>query len=325
MTFPLWLTIGRANFQTMKKLPIKFFLIFFLAIFGLLFFGCKTVSASRLYFNSQEAAIGAEQEFWLELVLDAENSINTVSATITIPPDLEFLDIITGNSIINLWVDIPKWDETKRVLNFSGIIPGGFSGMKARILIIKLKTKNEGVAQLVFDKEKTEIFLNSPDAEKDPALRLDSLNISIIKGAGGSPAAIIDSSPPENFIPEITRNSNMFNGDYFLVFLTQDKGTGVDYYEVSESQEFRIGHWEFGKRKWIAAKSPYVLTNQKLSNAIWVKAIDRAGNERIAIIPPRYPLPWYKSYSIWVIMMLTALIAISGFSISIFYGGKKRL
>jgi len=40
-----------------------------------------------------------------------------------------------------------------------------------------------------------------------------------------------------------------------------------------------------------------------------VKAIDKAGNERIVKINPQNPLGWYENYENWLIIVLGLIIA----------------
>ena len=72
--------------------------------------------------------------------IDAGKSINAIQAVLYIPQELVPIDISEGNSIINFWVEKPNFDEATRLLTFSGIIPGGFQGEKAPLLIVKFKT-----------------------------------------------------------------------------------------------------------------------------------------------------------------------------------------
>ena len=48
------------------------------------------------------------------------------------------------------------------------------------------------------------------------------------------------------------------------------------------------------KRKCAPAESPYLLKNQKLNKNIFIKAVDKNGNERVAVLLPQKPLPWYE-------------------------------
>ena len=79
-----------------------------------------------------------------------------------------------------------------------------------------------------------------------------------------------DSIPPEPFQPVITRDNDVFEGKWFVVFATTDKDSGLSHFEVKE-----------GWGSFVVAESPYLIKNQRAKNRIQVKAIDNAGNERI--------------------------------------------
>jgi hypothetical protein len=109
--------------------------------------------------------------------------------------------------------------------------------------------------------------------------------------------AMIDSTPPEDFKPEIGKDPAIFEGKYFLSFTTADKTSGIDFFEVKE-----------GKRNFKRAESPYLLENQELKSIIKVKAVDKAGNERIAeIIPPATPFP----YGLIILILIIAVIILA--------------
>jgi len=55
-------------------------------------------------------------------------------------------------------------------------------------------------------------------------------------------------------------------------------------------------------------ESPYLLKDQKLKSFIYVKAVDKAGNERIATLAPRYPLKWYEKWENWIIIIIVTFI-----------------
>ncbi|MDZ4260605.1 MAG: hypothetical protein U1A25_02970, partial [Candidatus Sungbacteria bacterium] len=97
----------------------------------------------------------------------------------------------------------------------------------------------------------------------------------------------------------------LFEGKRFLVFATQDKISGLDYYTIKESRQNFFTFFS----KWSQAKSPYVLQDQELRSSIFVKAVDNAGNKRIVKIMPSNPLMWYENYENWVIIILGLLIA----------------
>jgi len=101
-----------------------------------------------------------------------------------------------------------------------------------------------------------------------------------------------DNIPPEPFEIEIHQEPAIFEGKYFIIFSTTDKQTGIDYYEISETGDKRQEGWKIGE-------SPYLLTDQSLQSIIKVRAVDKAGNERIAeILPLRKPFPY------WIIIVI---------------------
>lgn len=57
--------------------------------------------------------------------------------------------------------------------------------------------------------------------------------------------------------------------------ISNDKQTGIDYYEVKE-----------GEGNWVKTESPYLLKDQARQSVIQVKAVDKASNERIETIQP---------------------------------------
>ena len=115
---------------------------------------------------------------------------------------------------------------------------------------------------------------------------------------------MIDTKAPEEFTPKIGQDSSVFEGKYFLSFYTTDKMSGTDHYEISE-----IKDKQQDKDNWKVVKSPYVLEDQTLNSIIKVKAVDKAGNERIAeIIPPEKPAPIFPYWKVTVSLLLIGVI-----------------
>lgn len=97
----------------------------------------------------------------------------------------------------------------------------------------------------------------------------------------------------------------MFAGRKYAIFSTTDKQSGIDHYEILEikpTEEIGVAPqptWIeklLRKKKlapnWIVAQMPYPLMDQDLMSIIKVKAIDKAGNERLVeYIPPQPQAP----------------------------------
>jgi len=112
--------------------------------------------------------------------------------------------------------------------------------------------------------------------------------------------AMVDKTPPEPFELAIAQDPTSFEGKYFLSFYTTDKMSGIDYFEIKEGKED-------SKR----ITSPYVLEDQTLRSKIVVKAVDKAGNERIAeFVPPKKPVPYLKLIPYIILFIIIGIIII---------------
>lgn len=291
----------------MQSISSKIKFYFCLTLAFILFFSLFTSSAAqaaKLYFTPQSETIGLTNDFLVNINLEAINSINAVSAAISISDEAEPVDIISGNSIINFWVEKPGFDPKTRLLTFSGIIPGGFTGQKAWLMMIKFRPQKAGQLKLTFLPDQTQVLLNSPDGAKDK-LEITNLSLPVIKElANATVADLNDTVAPENFTPQIASDPNLGHGQKFLVFATQDKGLGIDHYEVQEKIFSRIFNLTLWQTSWIKAESPYLLADQNLTSRIFIKAVDRAGNETLSELSPTKLLAWYQDDWVWVIILI---------------------
>jgi len=307
------LYIKRFIFTNDRKLNLKKFVaisIIFVAISGL-FFGGLSAEAASLNLISQTNEIGVDSQFQIDLMLDAEGQdINAIEGNITFPKNLlEIKEIYTGNSIINFWIEKPQINAE---IKFSGVIPGGFSGVLSpyykgykpgKVFSLIFLASKEGAGAIEINGAK--VLLNDG---KGTAANLQILNFSfqVLSSLPTThyplPTTISDTNPPELFTPEVSRDPNVFEGKWFLVFAAQDKGSGIDHYAVHESARTKEAA-RIDAKDWTVAESPYVLKDQKLKSYIYVEAVDKAGNERFAVLPPKFA-PWYKKPLVDIIVGL---------------------
>ncbi|MDP2703862.1 MAG: hypothetical protein Q8P01_01425, partial [bacterium] len=193
-------------------------------------------------------------------------------------------EIQTGKSVILIWVEEPH--QTGNIITFAGIRPGGFEGVYPVFTIHGVFTKEE-LEQAHF---KSVLALKN-DGTGESTLVKASLSLVAFKS---------DTELPEEFTLTIATDPNIFEGKYFLVFATQDKGSGIDRYEVRE------GRWGWFKE----VKSPYLLKHQKLNRDVYVKAIDNAGNERVVVLAARVHKSWWGESGLFAILMVIVLFAI---------------
>ena len=286
----------------------NFYLLVVALSFALLAFSFYEVKAAQLNLVSPTQEIGIDQQFQVDLILNTEGEeINAVEGKILFPKDLlELKEIRDGNSIINFWIERPSLNS-KSYIPYSGIIPGGYIGERGLVFSIIFQSKNEGEGMTEIHDAKT--LLN--DGKGTPTeLSISNFQFLISKLAPTTQfLPIKDTEPPESFKPMISQDPKMFDGKYFLVFATQDKESGIAGYAIHESTR-KKEITRINTKEWKEAESPYVLKDQKLRSFIYVKAIDKAGNERIAVVEPNYPIRWYEIWWVCVIIIIGIIIGI---------------
>ncbi|MFA6131444.1 MAG: hypothetical protein WC702_00020 [Patescibacteria group bacterium] len=280
----------------MKKI---FFVIFFLSFF--LF--TATARAAIFSIESPVTDLPLNQKITVKFYLDAQNeTINAVEGKLNIPDTLQVVGISNGGSIINFWVE-EQASVSDNSLAFSGIIPGGFYGKHGLLFSIDFLTTEEGSPKLSFS-ESTALLNDGAGTAAQTSTNDLTFNISSdITGVSGLEESVVDTTPPETFVPVVGQDVSLFDNQWFLVFSTQDKESGIAYYEVQETKSSKPGE------TWIRAESPYLLLDQKLNSHIFVKAVDNFGNERL-IKTAGYPPLWYQNSVILVIISVGLLLAL---------------
>ncbi len=230
---------------------------------------------------------------------------------------LQAVDFSQGNSILTLWVKPPTIEPAAGAISLAGGIPGGYCGkvlgdltqsnLLGRAVFRVAANPTQNSARLTLD-ENSRVFLNDGlGTTVKPQIKGAVFDISAEKPTASpqnqwQTEIKNDVIAPETFKIEIGRDPSIFDGQYFITFSTVDKQTGLDRYEVKE------GFWP-----WRKTASPYLLKNQRLTDIIKVKAVDKAGNERIATLGPlKKPSPYYRTI---LIALAILLAAISGYII----------
>lgn len=224
------------------------------------------------------------------------NSINALETTIVFPKSIFISKIMDGNSVINFWIKTATLDEQSNSISFSGLTPGGFVGQH-RVLAIVGDFKISDLASVSFQ------------------------NITALKNDGEGTSATVkffiknqeisdDSTPPEPFALYISKAENIFDNKYFLSFATQDKGLGVDHYEYADSWFGSPSEYD-----WKRIASPMELSSKSLFKKIFIKAIDKSGNERMqSTVGVYYYYLWSVIWIIILVIVTCALFSIRRFS-----------
>jgi len=281
------------------KIVIPAFVIFFLLSV------VSSSDAAELFFDAKAQEVGIGQQFQVDLMLDTEGeSINAIEGEIVFPTStLEFQEIRDGASFISFWVKRPFFNGNSVI--FSGILPGGHEGTQGYLFSLVFRAREVGEATI--DAENMRVLRNDPTGSP-ASVRISSLKLQIKEQSSVQEFIIPeDRESPEFFTPQIAKDPNVFDGKWFLVFATQDKGSGIDHYEVQENKKQKIEN-----RNWEIADSPYLLKDQELKSYIYVKAIDKKGNERIAMLPAGNQ-PSFKDR--YLLQIIFGIIIIAGVAV----------
>ena len=271
----------------------------FVLLLSTLYFLASGVHAAELSVTPLQWELGPEEEFEVLISIAAEDeAINAVSGVVAFPENLlELREVREANSIVSFWIERPTPEHPV----FSGIIPGGYGGKNGLLfsLVFKAKQSGNGIIGL----ENMQLLLNDGKGTQAP-LTVFQLAFAVNeKGISARVPGIRDEDPPEKFQPLLVRNSALFEGRYTLVWSAKDKGSGISHYEIREERWFGLAA---DRSLWQRGESPHVLTDQKLKSRILVKAVDKNGNETIALVRPQGQR-WYEKYLGWGI-----IIAIGG-------------
>ncbi len=266
-------------------------------LFTLIFLPNTSFGAS-LSFTGDKDEFTENEEFLVEVFLDTEDvSVNAVEGVVKFSGELLSLkEIRDGNSSINFWIEKPTNKNVGEV-SFSGITTGGLTGSSRFLFGIVFETKKIG--QGVLSLNSVQVLQNDGLGTKI-STKTNPFKFSVSKEGSGSRSdlKIEDTMPPESFSPFIASDPSIFDGQYFVVFSTVDKGVGVDYFEVKE------GLWG----SYVKAESPYLLLDQSLSKNIYVVAFDKSGNKRVEEIEAQNPNTLFQFGIILGIILIICLL-----------------
>src|SRR3989344_2123178 len=241
----------------------------------LFLFATLPASAATLFVELAPKTVAPGSTVVANVLLDTEGELlNAFEGTILFPTDVFVVkELRDGNTLVNVWIEPPREREPGRI-SFSGITPGGYTGERGILLSVVFEAVKEGDGTVSLDK----IQLLKNDGEGTPAsISLPSVSPSVMvsKEAGSSDVSeVSDTESPEPFSLEVMQNEGVFDGKQVLIFATQDKISGINYYEVCEGILATC----------VRAESPYVLKYQRADRYITVKAVDFYGNERVAVL-----------------------------------------
>lgn len=231
--------------------------------------------AAEFHFEYPQKVIAGESVVTVKLNTQGE-SVNALSGVIAIPNGVRISNILTGNSMVTLWIESPIVKDGS--IAFSGITPGGIRG---DVEIFSIVLADAGAFN--FNVTSMEAFRNDGSGAVVETVSKKSL-ITVLPNEGRA-FVIDDSTSPEPFSPLIGTDSGLYDGAPFVSFLAQDKGSGVKEYTWASTAFFAPSTQE-----WAPAETPLRIPSSSYASKIYIKAVDNAGNERVAVIsgPYRY-------------------------------------
>lgn len=304
------------------------------ALWCVLLFVSAPVHAATLYIDPPQPSLNRGDAVTLSIRLDTDEAagecINAVDGVVTYNEGINPVDISIGQSIFPVWVEQPKIDRENRRITFAGGIPNGYCGRiegdpRLTNTILQLVFRAPGLSvgggeapttgEVAFASE-TKAYLNDGFGTE---ANLQTLGARVILNqvVGNEivdewrDTVAADTIPPEAFSISLERDDFAFNQEYYIVFNTTDKQSGISYYEVIEELPEDVKLFGFGAATapWLETRSPYILKDQTLRSTIRVRAIDKAGNEYIATLAPQNTgvNPWYQ-YGLYGLVALGGLI-----------------
>lgn len=337
-------------------------IVYTLFVSYFLFLVSCSAFAAQIYLLPQTAEMGVGDSLLSELRIDTEGEqLNAFDILMTYPVGvLEISDVITGGSLINLWIHEPVYSNEHGILRIEGGRIGGLAG-DGLLLKILFKGKSIGTGTVSFD-DVSQVLLH--DGFGTPAVGVFSaarylvreeipqivelksgthptedqwyqakkidvqwepregavysyiLSIDVMENPDNEPEEdsgghvsyanpgdgiyhfsiqesmnggetwsdisryrfLQDRSAPEKFEILIAQDESVYGGQYFATFAAEDKTSGLDHYEIQESTLPGL----LKNKEWVEAESPQLLVDQASWSIIRVKAVDKAGNERIA-------------------------------------------
>ena len=260
------------------------------------------------------AQVGVSQDFQVDLLLDTEmENINAVEGKVIFDSeDLVLKEIRNTDSVVTLWVKDPASSVMQSPIEFAGITPGGYNsrGQKGKILSLVFTAQKEGETSIKI--ENAQALLNDGQGTKTTTrTKFTALSITTDITTPSTVQTITDTESPEPLFAEIIQDKSIEENKWVVVFYTHDKSSGISHYEVAEQKIGELS--DYSKLHWQTVQSPYRLRDQRRHSFVYVKAVDKAGNEVVSVLPPNQGQPAYESMWFWCIIIVLLLLSIGGY------------
>lgn len=293
---------------------------YLIAGFGIMLFFASPVSATTMRANMLSTDIPLDQDVVIPIVLETGGElINAVEGVLYFESaGISMRDIRIGGSEVPFWIVSPVIENEE--VRFSGVIPGGRTD---DVMLFSIVVRGDASGTAHLSAKGIRVLLNDGKGTETSS-SFDPMTIVAKEGAVLPSGSILeeDKESPEEFIPEIVKDDALSDGAYTLVFLTQDKNSGIDRYEIFETRREMTASEDVA---WKTVTSPYRIQDQSLKSYIFIRAIDREGNVRLVRIDPQVPLAWYErsDFSAILFACVIAVLTVVGIIVLISWRVKR--
>lgn len=252
-------------------------------LFIVLFFFPAIAYAAEFRFERQVLPVQVGDTFIVQVVLQSvSDAVNALEGSVRFPSSVALVDVRLRDSLVPLWLSAPAVQEEGRV-HFAGVLPGGFTG-DGNMFTLVFKAVRAGNAQLSFGNDSVAYRNDGLGTPTALSLHTDAVRIYDASGALRSADIAPDITAPDPFTPEVVSGTLFGFKGRTLVFTAQDGDSGIAGYEIARSY---LGGAREDTLSWSPTNSPYSFAQGDSIRHLYVRAIDRAGNTRIAEVPPQ--------------------------------------
>lgn len=269
------------KFSQLKKSLLVAFSSIFVSISVL------SVHAAELNFSPPKLIEETESTYAIDLNLDTQgDNINVLEASLNYSvQNFNLKNILTGDSIVNFWIKKPETQNN--LIHFVGYIPAGYFGSKGKVITLVFQPKTESTILdigIINDKgNPSRVFLNDPLAtEKNIGANHYSFNLFSGREEM-STANIVDVEKPEPFIVTISQSSLLPINNVFVIFNTNDTGSGIDHYEMAQA-DLASDFSNNKSLKWQIVESPVTLNISQAKRFLAIKAFDKSNNVELSVL-----------------------------------------
>ncbi len=238
---------------------------------------------------------------WVNISLRPDGDrVTALAGKMILSGNARVSEIRDGDSIISAWIERPSVVENS--IRFSGIIPGGFYGtfnpylegpQPGVVLAIGLEGDAGAVEMSLRELE----AYGGIDGSIAISLATEPLQLNFSE-TQKTTAGDVDTYSPADFIVEILKFPET-REQLFAVFSARDSESGIDHFEIQETEDANPN-----PALWQKTETPYLLKDQTRSHYLFVKAIDRQGNESIKRIDPVHE----RNYWWWILLVVLLVI-----------------